>query len=318
MSARARRLLTALTALVAVTAAAVPAAGCGVGSGSTPGQTELYVSKAFGTQPLQDLDEPKIEGSDTVMRLLQRNAKGVSTKFGGGFVQSIDGLSGTQRGGRSFDWFFYVNGVLADKGAAAMKVHEGDRVWWDYHDWTVVDRIPAVVGSFPEPFLHGVGGRKLPTRVECVTNDADCQAVQDKLVAMDLPAAKGGIGTSYTQDTLRILVGPWPQLHREPTAKLLDQGPARSGVFAKFIDMGRKLQLFDHQGKVTRTLGPGTGLIAATQSQDEIGEPVWFVTGTDARGISFAAQALDEGALKGRFAAAIVDGSPVSLPDIVR
>ena len=27
--------------------------------------------------------------------------------------------------------------------------------------------MPAVVGSFPEPFLNGIGGKRLPVRVEC-------------------------------------------------------------------------------------------------------------------------------------------------------
>ena len=29
------------------------------------------------------------------------------------------------------------------------------------------DDVPAVVGSYPEPFLHGIDGRRLPTRIEC-------------------------------------------------------------------------------------------------------------------------------------------------------
>jgi len=311
---RSRPLVAVAVAVAALVAVALSAAGCGLGSGGTPSQTELRVSRDFGTQPLLDTDHPKISGADTVMRLLQRNVKRVTTRYGGGFVQSIDGLAGAQRGGRSYDWFFYVNGIVAGKGAAAVKVHDGDRVWWDYHDWTLTDRIPAVVGSFPEPFLHGVDGRRLPIRVECVTDDANCTTVQNKLVALGLPAAKGGIGTSYVEDTLRILVGPWPALHRDPTAKLVDQGPTRSGVFATFGDDGKRLALYDARGHVARTLGPGSGLIAATKALDEIGEPVWFVTGTDARGIAAAAQALDEGALAGRFAAAIVGGRPVSLP----
>ncbi len=91
------------------------------------------------------------------MRLLQRNAPKVTTRYGGSFVQSIDGISGGGSGGTS-DWFFYVNGIEADKGATSIKVHQGDRIWWDYRDWGVTDDIPAVVGSFPEPFLHGVDG----------------------------------------------------------------------------------------------------------------------------------------------------------------
>jgi hypothetical protein len=117
------------------------------------------------------------------------------------------------------------------------------------------------------------------------------------------------------QDTLRILVGPWQALSAESTAKLLDKGPASSGVFVKPGKDGKSFALLDAEGHVTRTLGPGTGLIAATAAQDHAADPVWLVTGTDARGVQAAAAALDEGALAGHFAVAIAGGRPIPLPD---
>ncbi len=50
------------------------------------------------------------------MSLLLRNYP-VATRYGGGFVQSIDGLAGGQEGGRPVDWFYYVNGVEARTGS---------------------------------------------------------------------------------------------------------------------------------------------------------------------------------------------------------
>jgi Domain of unknown function (DUF4430) len=294
----------------------VLAGGCGLGAGKSPSSTQLLVSQDFGGQPLVQTDRPKVGGSDTVMRLLQRNAKRVETRFGGGFVQSIDGVSGGQRGGKPVDWFFYVNGIESDKGATAVRVRAGDRVWWDFHDWGVTDRVPAVVGSFPEPFLHGIDGRKLPTRVECVSrNETACNAVQGALVDLGLPASKGGVGNSFVKDTLRILVGPWQALRDDSTAKLIEKGPASSGVFARPAAGGRSIALLDAQGHVTRTLGPGTGLIAATAAADAASDPVWVVTGTDAAGVRAAAAALDEGALAGHFAVAISGGRPIPLPE---
>ena len=79
--------------------------------------SSLLVTQAFGAQTVLAAPAPKIVGADTVMRMLERNAR-VGTRYGGGFVQSIDGLAG---GGGS-DWFYYVNGVQALKGAAATKL----------------------------------------------------------------------------------------------------------------------------------------------------------------------------------------------------
>ena len=148
--------------MVACAAVAAALGGCGLGSGPAATNTQLLVSKDFGSQPIVDSDSPKVGGSDTVMRLLQRNAPKVTTKYGGNFVQSIDGVSGGQSSaGKPVDWFFYINGIEASKGATAVRVHQGDRVWWDWHDWGVTDDVPAVVGSYPEPFLHGVDGHRL-------------------------------------------------------------------------------------------------------------------------------------------------------------
>ena len=315
MLSRARFL--AVPAAVALVATAL--AGCGLGAGPKASDTELLVSKDFGSQPIVQTDAPKTGGSDTVMRLLERNAPKVGLRFGGNFVQSIDGVSGGQRDGRPVDWFFYVNGIQADKGATSIKVHQGDRVWWDWHDWGVTDDVPAVVGSFPEPFLHGIDGRRLPTRVECSDPKSDaCSSVAGTISDLGLVAARGGVGNSFVADTLRIIVGPWNVVRGDSTAALLGRGPAMSGVFAKPSADGKSIALLDDQGKVTRTLGAGTGLIAATKvkdAKDEVSDPVWIVTGTDAAGVDAAADALDEGALAGHFAVAVSGGKPIGLPD---
>jgi hypothetical protein len=319
------RALRRSAAIAAAALLAAVAAGCGAGAGTAPSQTELLVTQDYGAHGVAQDDQPKVGGSDTVMRLLQRNVPKVSTRYGGGFVQSIDGLSGGRKAGRPFDWFFYVNGVESGAGATSVKVHAGDNVWWDYHDWGVTDRVPAVVGSFPEPFLHGVDGRKLPTRVECYDpKSAACGAIVDKLTSLGLPAFKGGIGTSFVADTLRILVGPWVVLRGDSTAQLLEKGPAASGVFAKPAANGKSITLLDGQGKPTRTLGAGTGLVAATTAQiaskNEDGkssqDPMWIITGTDDAGVTTAASAFDEGALSGHFAVALAGGKPVALPEV--
>jgi hypothetical protein len=305
--------------MLATVALAATVVGCGLGAGPKASETELLVSKDFGAEPIVQTDQPKTGGSDTVMRLLQRNAPKVTTRFGGNFVQSIDGVSGGHSGGSPVDWFFYINGIQADRGATAIKVHQGDRIWWDHHDWGVTDDVPAVVGSFPEPFLHGIDGRRLPTRVECAEPKSDaCSTVAGKLQDLGQVAARGGVGNSFVVDTLRILVGPWRALRGDPTVKLLEKGPAGSGVFAKPAADGKSIALLDAGGRVTRTLGPGTGLIAATKARDakdDESDPVWIVTGTDDAGIAAAADALDEGALNGHFAVAVSGGKPIGLPD---
>jgi hypothetical protein len=244
------------------------------------------------------------------MRLLARNAR-VATSYGGGFVQSIDGLAGGGSGGH-FDWFYYVNGVEAARGAAATPVHAGDRVWWDWHDWSASETVPAVVGSFPEPFLHGIGGKRLPLRVECADGaHAACDTVAKRLASFGIPAAEGSLRTSVTQNTLRILVGPWGVVDEDPGLSRIAAGPGTSGVYAR--PAPRSIALLDPQGRTTRTLGAGSGLIAATRAGSD--PPIWTVTGTDEAGVLAAARAFGASALRDRFAVAVTRGATIPLPE---
>jgi hypothetical protein len=304
--------VAAAGAVVATAAALI--AGCGIGPGGTPGQVQLTISRDFGSHPVTELPMPKLSGSDTVMRLLQRNGT-VQTRYGGGFVQSIDGYAGDSAGGRQIAWFYYVNGIEAPKGAAATTVNAGDHVWWDRHDWGAAMDIRAVVGSFPEPFLHGSGGRRLPVVVECSDPSAPaCAMVSHALSSIGIPAARGKLLLAAGSQELRVLVGDWPALRHDAAAAQIERGPQLSGVFARIDPAGHTLTVLDQRGAAIRTLGAGSGLIAATQFRSD--EPVWVVTGTDSAGVAAAARAFEPGALHDRFALAISNDIGIALPQV--
>jgi hypothetical protein len=305
-------------ALVLAVAAALGAAGCGAGAGggeADPG-LRLLVTRDFGTTPVKQLERPRGGAGDTVMRLLQRNAD-VETRYGGGFVQAIDGIAGGRRGGRPLDWFFYRNGVLAEEGATSVTVRDGDRIWWDHHDWGAVMDVPAVVGAFPEPMRSGYEGERLPTRLECIEPEARaCDVAAERLGQAGILAARGRVRGSLAAETIRFLVGPYGKLRADEAVEQLERGVKASGVYARFTPDGRALAVLDPRGRTVRTLGRGTGLVAATRFEG--GKPLWIVTGTDAEGVEAAAGALEEGALDAKFALAVADGVAVSLPEVRR
>ncbi|MCU0314498.1 MAG: DUF4430 domain-containing protein [Solirubrobacteraceae bacterium] len=304
-----RRLVPVLLALAALLAAG--GCGFGPGAGDPGGPVELTVTRDFGARVLLERTVPDVPESETVLRLLQRSAD-VETRFGGGFVQCVDGLCGSSD---QVDWFYFVNGVEADKGAAAVRPQGGDRVWWDRRDWSAAQRVPAVVGSYPQPFAAGgyEGARRLPVRVECAEPEsAPCEAVQERLVGEDVAAVKSTLRNALALETLRILVGPWERLRVDATAALLEDGPATSGVFAEPRADGRTIALLGPDGRVRRTLGAGTGLVAATRGGES--SPVWVVTGTDASGLGAAVAGLRAGVLRHRFAVAFPGTAPLALP----
>ncbi|MBV8219750.1 MAG: DUF4430 domain-containing protein [Solirubrobacterales bacterium] len=292
-------------------ACAVAVAGCGLGAGkSTSGVVTIMVTRGFCFAQVGAATEKTIPGSQTVMRLLEGSFK-VSTRYSGGFVESIDGHAGSSS---HLDWFYYVNGIQATLGAAGTSVHKGDRVWWDLHDWSATDSIPAVVGSFPEPFVHGINGRRYPVTIECAADASKaCRQVTAELNAIGVPVSSQALGGGSGTDSIGVVVGTWNDVRGELLAQLIAHGPASSGVYARFAGAGgASLQLLDPTGKVVRTLGAGAGLIAAT-AQPSTG-PFWLITGTNAVGVSAAADALTPARLRNHFALAVQGSSDLPVP----
>jgi hypothetical protein len=310
-SSPARRHRVSLAATLSL--AAVSVAGCGLGAGRAPSTVHLLVTRDFGATVVHSWSAPTVRGEETVMSLLMRNAN-VATRYGGGFVESIDGLSGGEAQGQPVDWFYYVNGVEAREGAASTNVQPGDHIWWDRHNWSQTDSVPAVVGSFPEPFLNGLGGKRLPVRVECAdAAGSACGAVSGQLRMLGVPAARAALGSGGSAaQTLRVVVAPWTQARGDPALRSIEQGPRASGVYARFSADGTLLTLLDQNGRVVRTLGPGSGLLAATRSGENA--PVWVVSGTDSAGVALAARDFDGGTLQSRFAVAVSTAGAQPLP----
>jgi hypothetical protein len=281
-------------------------AGCGLGAGPAPSAVHLTVTRDFGAHVVRSWSAPQVRGQETVMSLLMRNAT-VTTRYSGGFVQSIDGLAGGHGEGQPVDWFYYVNGVEAPVGAAATNVHPGDHVWWDRHDWSQTDSVPAVVGSFPEPFLNGVGGKRLPVRIECSSlSSTPCRRVAAELRAQSVPAALAAIGPGGEPESLHVIVGRWTSVRGVQGTNTVEQGPQASGVYARISADGSSITALDEKGRVARTLTADAGLIAATRYGEQA--PVWLVSGTDEAGLELAARAFNRAALENRFALALEPG----------
>ena len=146
-----RRALAALAALVLL-------AGCG-GAGEEEGTATLWVTRDRGAEVLLDA---KVEAGQTLMRALNSKVE-LETRYGGRFVQAIDGLSGSVEDQR--DWFWFVNGYEGDRSASSYRLREGDVAWLDYRGWRREGEARVVVGAFPEPFLHGYDGKTRPAAV---------------------------------------------------------------------------------------------------------------------------------------------------------
>jgi hypothetical protein len=299
----------AAVAVAAVAAAAT--AGCGLGPGeSSEGEAHLTVTREYGTVPMVEATIEDPPESETVIRALDGAAE-ITTRFEGRFVHSIDGVAGEIEDGRSRDWFFYVNGIESSQGAADVGVSAGDRIWWDYRDWTEALRAPAVVGSWPKPFA----GESVA--VECAATPAPCRDVAERLEAEGVePTVDDHPVAGDSADGPRMLVGQWASIEGDPAARLLAEPPDASGVFARFerTPPGPVLVILDERAEETRRLGRGAGLVAAVRDGED--PPTWLVTGTDAAGVEAAVAALATESLEHRYAVAVRGEARIPVPDL--
>jgi Domain of unknown function (DUF4430) len=309
------RRLSALLLLVA----GVACAGCGFGEGEERAGdgVALAVTRDYGYERLGSARIENVHEGDTVMRML-RSEFDIDTRFGGRFVQAIDGLAGQGAGGEA-DWFYFVNGVEGSVGAAEFELSPGDRVQWDHRDWGAVMRVPAIVGAYPEPFVHGLEGERRPVRVEC--EDARAQACTDARDALEdegVSTSGSSLGAPGVEGVTRLVVARWPAARIVRGASGLEQGPETTGVFARFAAEGRSLELLDERGEVARRVKPGDGVglvLAMRPLEDEL---LWLVTALDDEGLEAGVRALDAARLRDAFAVAVRGRTVEKLPIVER
>jgi hypothetical protein len=305
-------------ALAALALCAALLSGCGLGPGDErEGGADLRVTRDFGHAELGSARLDTLREDQTVMRFL-RSEFDVETRFGGRFVQAIDGLEGSGPAGMR-DWFFFVNGIESDTGAAEYELSPGDRVQWDHRRWDAAMRVPAIVGAYPEPFLNGVEGRRRPVRVECDEVESDpCRDAKRALDRAGVATSSASLGAPGTEAVTRLVVSLWPRARIVRGGPTLEDGPEASGVFARFAEDGRSLDLLDEDAEPARTVRPGEGTALVAALRPRADELLWLVTALDRKGLAAGVAALDEDLLRDAFAVAVDDRTVEKLPLMAR
>lgn len=283
-------------------------------------QVRFLVSRDFGREILLDKKVNYQKEMSVLDGLLETGAE-VKTTFGGGFVDSLNGLEAGTGGirGERRDWFYYVNGIFADVGALDYYLQPGETVWWDYHSWAMSQGTSAaVIGCYPEPFVHGYrhqdkttailhapGARNLGLELE--------KALQEHSVS-DLEVQEVREGLLAERRGPAVIVGEWEELRKIPGLKELNDSYARNGTFIHFEEKG--LRLFNSRGEAARTMQGSTGVIAATGEGSGDDSPLWLVSGTDKMGMEAALKILVERPeeIFGAYSVAVTPQGVIRLP----
>ena len=227
----------------------------------------LLVTRNFGAGILL---VKRVAPGQTVMTALRAVAP-VDTRYGGRFVQSIEGISGSLA--HEKDWTYFVNGLEARVGATDVTLHAGDRVWWDFRPWADLPTVPAVIGSFPEPFVHGTGRKQ--AQVEVRGSDA---------LARRAASRRRTRGPRSLE--LARLVGSDASLRADPAYRRATSSPLAAGVTVSVRD-GHVVG-YAGQGM----LAPIPTARAAIFAIRANGGATLFVAGVDAAAARAAAAAL--------------------------
>ena len=107
--------------------ASAPATQAGATAQAEPGAAVLVTTDCGATVLTA---KTPVDPGQNAMRALDRVA---DIESDSGLVTAIAGVE--QDAGKNLFWLYYVNGKLAEKGAAEVKLAAGDVEWWDLHNW---------------------------------------------------------------------------------------------------------------------------------------------------------------------------------------
>jgi hypothetical protein len=309
-----KKLLTAATTLLVLIAML---SGCAT---TTPPPSSEQVSvtvvatRDFGNKLIFGR-VAEIEGGDSAQEALREVAK---VGMAGSYIEGIEGIYDNQE----YYWFYYINGVLANVFASGYKPHDGDIEHWDFHDWSYsMHGSSAIIGDFPEPFLHGYAGKVYPTVVAYTGNlKGEAERLKDKLEALGIEevSVRNAADLSGNEKELSNLILVCTS-DFELVAEL-NEVYDRLGLFAHFEN--GKLKVLNAKGKVEAEYGAGSGVIQATQSlwnpkgSYACENVTWMVSGIDEVGVKNAVDALLNHYPEIRYAFAVVvaDGKIIRIP----
>ncbi len=235
----------------------------------------VSITEEFGRRLVKS-GKVRVKEGDSALDALKEVAR-VQTDYGGGFVSAINGIKSAANGKRK-DWFYYVNGTLSGIGSNQWEARAGDTIWWDLHEWSGRNFIPAVVGAWPQPFT--IGYSRKPQRSRVMYGDGMESLARDVGGYLE----KNGADVVYSTRVSRrehdgsgpaIVFLSFGQARRIPWVVDALAQPGKNGSFVTIDD--EKLVALDSDGQAAPAGNSAQAAVVSTGSGMGDASPVWFV-----------------------------------------
>lgn len=279
----------------------------------------LKVTKDCGEEALFE-QELNFKEGETLCDAMQA-VEVLSPKWKGSFTHEIMGIKKDNGGigGERKAWFFHVNGLVSDACAPGVELRDGDVIWYDYHAWKSMNSAnSALIGCYPEPFVHGFGGEFNPTIIMTLDkNQKQAEALKESMLAMGISKVEiQTLDNSHIQDRVgpTVVLAEWNDIRDFEYIKVLNDAYKKTGLNVRFTDEGVELHQYD--GEKVKTISEKAGVIVATGSGAGDRNALWLVVGTDSEGLSKTVDVLanEPKKIKNMYGAAIVSDEVIRLP----
>jgi len=280
---------------------------------------QLVVTQDSGSEVLYE-NILSFEDGETLCDVMQ-NTEELSAKWKGSFTHEIMGIKKDNGGigGERKAWFFHVNGLCSDACAPGVGLNDGDVIWYDYHTWVSMSSAnSAIVGSYPEPFVHGFRGEVNPSIIMASESHMEmAEALKESMLEIGvLDVEIKGFDVSLIRDRIgpTIVLGEWDEIKGFDYIQALNKSYKKTGLNVRFMEEGIELHRFD--GEHVRTVSENGGIIVATGTGAGDRNALWLAVGTDLEGLEAVAELLTEEPekIKNMYGAAIVSGEVIRLP----
>lgn len=279
---------------------------------------QVIVTQDFGNELIIN-KKTALTGSESAIDVLRRLTE-LETAYGGGFVVGINGVK-SEYPSEKKDWFFYINGMLSNRGGGSYTLNPGDVQRWDLRSWSSVGQVSATIADFPEPFLHGYAGNISPTTIIYADNfKTEAQMLQTQMLASGINNVSlieyQYLSQEDKENNNLIIVGTVDL----PLISELHSNYKRLGLTAYFEQ--NILTVLDSSGNKAREYKEDAGIIQATQNPwnprgvGACQNVVWIISGIDNDDVISAINLLsgDNIELDNAFGMIIVDGKPIKIP----